>query len=147
MSRWVSDFPFPNESRTIPLGLHVFLFSDACGSVLDLSTGSHGMVQSPGFPGAYPANRDCSWKFWIPTGFDFSVKFLNFDLEDDHLCSFDYVELIDQTDEGIVIRLLALHACCEQEPTLTNHLLTIAQRELVERGFHSIIAPPVVLCP
>lgn len=28
-----------------------------------------GVILSPGFPGNYPSNMDCSWKIALPVGF------------------------------------------------------------------------------
>ena len=87
--------------------------------MFELSGGSHGALQSPGFPDNYPRNQDCSWKFWLAAGSKFSMEFLTFDVESDPLCSFDYVELIEQNDEGLVTRSLLVHACHGSEMRFT----------------------------
>ena len=33
-----------------------------------------GVILSPGFPGNYPSNMDCSWKIALPVGFGKSLQ-------------------------------------------------------------------------
>lgn len=37
-----------------------------CGGVVEEM---EGVILSPGFPGNYPSNMDCSWKIALPVGF------------------------------------------------------------------------------
>uniref|UniRef100_A0A2K6DIN0 CUB and Sushi multiple domains 2 n=1 Tax=Macaca nemestrina TaxID=9545 RepID=A0A2K6DIN0_MACNE len=48
-----------------------------------------GVILSPGFPGNYPSNMDCSWKIALPVGFGAHIQFLNFSTEPNH----DYIEI------------------------------------------------------
>ncbi|XP_019343511.2 CUB and sushi domain-containing protein 2 isoform X1 [Alligator mississippiensis] len=48
-----------------------------------------GVLLSPGFPGNYPSNMDCSWRISLPVGFGAHVQFLNFSTEPNH----DFVEI------------------------------------------------------
>ncbi|XP_039692963.1 CUB and sushi domain-containing protein 2 isoform X4 [Pteropus medius] len=48
-----------------------------------------GVILSPGFPGNYPSNMDCSWKIALPVGFGAHIQFLNFSTEPNH----DFVEI------------------------------------------------------
>ncbi|XP_032016053.1 CUB and sushi domain-containing protein 2 isoform X5 [Hylobates moloch] len=48
-----------------------------------------GVILSPGFPGNYPSNVDCSWKIALPVGFGAHIQFLNFSTEPNH----DYIEI------------------------------------------------------
>ncbi|XP_019508240.1 PREDICTED: CUB and sushi domain-containing protein 1 [Hipposideros armiger] len=57
-----------------------------CGGTL---TGMAGVVLSPGFPGAYPNNLDCTWTITLPTGYGAHIQFLNFSTEANH----DYLEI------------------------------------------------------
>ena len=41
-------------------------FTATCGGTLS-SMG--GVILSPGFPGAYPNNLDCTWKIELPIGY------------------------------------------------------------------------------
>ncbi|XP_070454474.1 CUB and sushi domain-containing protein 1 isoform X2 [Equus przewalskii] len=57
-----------------------------CGGTLS-SMG--GVILSPGFPGAYPNNLDCTWKVALPIGYGAHIQFLNFSTEANH----DYLEI------------------------------------------------------
>ncbi|XP_044891446.1 CUB and sushi domain-containing protein 2 isoform X5 [Felis catus] len=48
-----------------------------------------GVILSPGFPGNYPSNMDCSWKIALPVGFGAHIQFLNFSTEPNH----DFIEI------------------------------------------------------
>uniref|UniRef100_A0A671PZU1 CUB and sushi domain-containing protein 1-like n=1 Tax=Sinocyclocheilus anshuiensis TaxID=1608454 RepID=A0A671PZU1_9TELE len=47
------------------------------------------VVLSPGFPGNYPGNLDCTWRIVLPVGYGAHIQFLNFTSEDNH----DFVEV------------------------------------------------------
>uniref|UniRef100_A0AAQ4RPP2 CUB and Sushi multiple domains 1 n=1 Tax=Gasterosteus aculeatus aculeatus TaxID=481459 RepID=A0AAQ4RPP2_GASAC len=57
-----------------------------CGGVLSEMSG---VILSPGFPGNYPGNLDCTWKITLPTGYGAHVQFQNFSSEDNH----DFLEV------------------------------------------------------
>ncbi|OWK58649.1 CUB and sushi domain-containing protein 1 [Lonchura striata] len=48
-----------------------------------------GVLLSPGFPGNYPSNLDCTWRILLPVGFGAHIQFLNFSTEPNH----DFVEI------------------------------------------------------
>ncbi|XP_036410979.1 CUB and sushi domain-containing protein 2 [Megalops cyprinoides] len=48
-----------------------------------------GMILSPGFPGNYPSNSDCTWSIYLPVGYGAHVQFLNFSTEANH----DFLEI------------------------------------------------------
>ncbi|AWP21874.1 putative CUB and sushi domain-containing protein 2 [Scophthalmus maximus] len=48
-----------------------------------------GMILSPGFPGNYPSNSDCTWRIYLPVGFGAHLQFLNFSTEANH----DFLEI------------------------------------------------------
>ncbi|XP_073089715.1 CUB and sushi domain-containing protein 2 isoform X4 [Manis javanica] len=57
-----------------------------CGGVVEEM---EGVILSPGFPGNYPSNMDCSWKIALPVGFGAHIQFLNFSTEPNH----DFIEI------------------------------------------------------
>uniref|UniRef100_A0ABM5ESZ5 CUB and sushi domain-containing protein 2 isoform X2 n=1 Tax=Pogona vitticeps TaxID=103695 RepID=A0ABM5ESZ5_9SAUR len=57
-----------------------------CGGTLEEM---EGVILSPGFPGNYPSNSDCTWRIFFPVGFGAHIQFLNFSTEPNH----DFVEI------------------------------------------------------
>ncbi|XP_034269262.1 CUB and sushi domain-containing protein 2 isoform X2 [Pantherophis guttatus] len=57
-----------------------------CGGILEEM---EGVILSPGFPGNYPSNSDCTWKISFTVGFGAHLQFLNFSTEPNH----DFVEI------------------------------------------------------
>ncbi|XP_064225865.1 CUB and sushi domain-containing protein 1 [Aotus nancymaae] len=57
-----------------------------CGGTLSTLGG---VILSPGFPGSYPNNLDCTWKISLPIGYGAHIQFLNFSTEANH----DFLEI------------------------------------------------------
>ncbi|CAB1338540.1 unnamed protein product [Coregonus sp. 'balchen'] len=55
------------------------------GTAVDLAD----VILSPGFPGNYPGNMDCTWRILLPVGYGAHIQFLNFSSEDNH----DFLEV------------------------------------------------------
>ncbi|RXM33320.1 CUB and sushi domain-containing protein 2, partial [Acipenser ruthenus] len=55
------------------------------GTLFEMS----GVILSPGFPGNYPSNLDCTWKILLPVGYGTHLQFLNFSSEANH----DFLEI------------------------------------------------------
>ena len=74
-------FTFPmNKYAGMPTG-------QACGETLSEWSGE---LTSPGYPGSYPNNLDCSWTIHVPGAAQIILKFTDFQLEDDD-CKYDYL--------------------------------------------------------
>ncbi|XP_062852030.1 CUB and sushi domain-containing protein 1-like [Trichomycterus rosablanca] len=57
-----------------------------CGGTLhDMNN----VILSPGFPGNYPGNLDCTWRILLPVGYGAHIQFLNLTTEDNH----DFLEV------------------------------------------------------
>ncbi|BFZ22426.1 hypothetical protein BsWGS_25465 [Bradybaena similaris] len=74
-----------------------------CGGYL---TGSDtGTISSPGYPGNYTHNQDCTWNVVVSPGSSIRFNIARLALEHHPDCSFDYLEIRDgETDQAPVIR-------------------------------------------
>ncbi|XP_047455679.1 cubilin [Mugil cephalus] len=63
-----------------------------CGDEL---TAPYGSINSPGYPGNYPLNRDCYWTVSVPPGLLITFAFGTLSLEHHSDCNFDYLEIRD----------------------------------------------------
>ncbi|KAK2886327.1 cubilin [Channa argus] len=63
-----------------------------CGGDL---TDPYGNINSPGYPGNYPPNRDCFWAVTVEPGLLITFAFGTLSLEHHPDCNFDYLEVRD----------------------------------------------------
>ncbi|XP_020662303.3 cubilin [Pogona vitticeps] len=63
-----------------------------CGGELN---NAYGSINSPGYPGNYPPNRDCYWKLSTNPGLLITFAFGTLSLEHHDNCSKDYLEIRD----------------------------------------------------
>lgn len=63
-----------------------------CGGAL---TGLSGEISSPGYPLEYNNNADCTWTIGVSIGSLVTLVFLDFQLENNEGCNFDFVALFD----------------------------------------------------
>uniref|UniRef100_A0A8C4TGW5 CUB domain-containing protein n=1 Tax=Erpetoichthys calabaricus TaxID=27687 RepID=A0A8C4TGW5_ERPCA len=70
--------------------------SPECGGEL---TATYGSINSPGYPGNYPPNRDCYWTVSVSPGLLITFAFGTLSLEHHANCSFDYLEVRDGSSE------------------------------------------------
>jgi len=54
-----------------------------------------GTLQSPGYPGSYPNNADCSYNITADIGMHINITIDWYDLEGHSTCAFDYLEVSD----------------------------------------------------
>ncbi|CAH1775425.1 unnamed protein product [Owenia fusiformis] len=64
-----------------------------CGG--DLIGSDHGSINSPGYPGNYPNNRDCVWTVSVSPGYIIQFSFATLSLEHHETCDYDYIEIRD----------------------------------------------------
>eukprot|EP00062_Callorhinchus_milii_P009370 gi/632953198/ref/XP_007892273.1/ PREDICTED: CUB and sushi domain-containing protein 1 [Callorhinchus milii] len=82
-----------------------------CGGVL---TDLNSVVLSPGFPGNYPSNLDCSWQILLPIGYGAYIQFLNFSTEANH----DYLEI--RNGQHHISSLIGQFSGADLPPTLLS---------------------------
>uniref|UniRef100_A0A4W6F2P1 Cubilin n=1 Tax=Lates calcarifer TaxID=8187 RepID=A0A4W6F2P1_LATCA len=63
-----------------------------CGDEL---TAPYGNINSPGYPGNYPPNRDCYWRVMVEPGLLITFAFGTLSLEHHSDCNFDFLEIRD----------------------------------------------------
>uniref|UniRef100_A0A672T9Z4 CUB domain-containing protein n=1 Tax=Sinocyclocheilus grahami TaxID=75366 RepID=A0A672T9Z4_SINGR len=123
-------FYYNNVTSFVP-----FSKSDMCGGVL---TGLSGVISSPGYPLEYNNNADCSWTVHVSNQSVVSLVFLDFQLENNEGCNFDYVALFD--GPSVKHRHLGNYCGNERPPntvTTSNHLLVVFKSDfnIGGRGF------------
>ena len=62
-----------------------------CGE--DLIGSNYGSINSPGYPGNYPPNRECVWTVTVDAGMYMTFAFGTLQLETHETCDYDYVEV------------------------------------------------------
>uniref|UniRef100_A0A672Z0I2 CUB domain containing protein 2 n=1 Tax=Sphaeramia orbicularis TaxID=375764 RepID=A0A672Z0I2_9TELE len=112
------------------------LFSlDMCGGVL---TGLSGVISSPGYPQEYSNNADCSWAIHVSNTSVVSLVFLDFQLENNEGCNFDFVAVFD--GPTVTHRHLGKYCGADKPPktvTTSNQLLVVFKSDfnIGGRGF------------
>uniref|UniRef100_A0A8C5F7K7 CUB domain containing protein 2 n=1 Tax=Gadus morhua TaxID=8049 RepID=A0A8C5F7K7_GADMO len=106
-----------------------------CGGVL---TGLSGIISSPGYPREYSNSADCSWTIHVSNSTVVSLVFLDFQLENNEGCNFDFVALFD----GPTVSHRHLGNFCGGDPppntvTTSNQLLVVFKSDfnIGGRGF------------
>ena len=64
------------------------IFFQVCGGNLEED---HGIIQSPGYPGNYPHNRDCVWTVSTTPGRTITFSLGQVNIEHHSNCSYDYL--------------------------------------------------------
>lgn len=67
-----------------------------CGG--EINATSHGIISSPGSPGKYPLDRNCTWVITAPPSKRIQFLFYNLNIETHPTCDFDYVEIYSGSD-------------------------------------------------
>lgn len=62
-----------------------------CGG--DIRHLEYGSINSPGYPGRYPALRDCYWTIRVNPGKRIRFHFATLQIEEHANCSYDYLEV------------------------------------------------------
>lgn len=106
-----------------------------CGGVL---TGLSGVISSPGYPQEYSNNADCSWVIHVSNISVVTLVFLDFQLENNEGCNFDFVALFD--GPTVTHRHLGKYCGTDKPPntvTSSNQLLVMFKSDfnIGGRGF------------
>ncbi|CAG5136894.1 unnamed protein product, partial [Candidula unifasciata] len=108
-----------------------------CGGYLNGS--DHGAINSPGYPGNYPHNRDCGWTVAVSPGKNILFSFAALGLEQHPNCSFDYLEIRDgeSSDAQLIQRF-----CSSERPAPVQttgpyaYVQFHSDHSMSDRGFH-----------
>lgn len=74
--------------------MYLFVPPPVCGGEL---TEPYGNINSPGYPGNYPPNRDCYWTVDVAPGLLITFAFGTLSLENHPDCNYDYLEVRQAT--------------------------------------------------
>ncbi|XP_067869413.1 cubilin isoform X2 [Heterodontus francisci] len=107
-----------------------------CGGHL---SGAYGVINSPGYPGNYPPNRDCYWTISVSPNLLITFAFGPLYIGHHQNCSFDYLEIRD----GLLNQDPILQKYCSTEsppplqtsgPSARIHFHS--DKNVSDRGFH-----------
>ncbi|XP_037644044.1 CUB domain-containing protein 2 [Sebastes umbrosus] len=135
-SSWnVMSIIFHSDRHVAYRGFSVGYRKDMCGGVL---TGLSGVISSPGYPQEYSNKADCSWSIHVSNTSVVTFVFLDFQLENNEGCNFDFVALFD--GPTVTHRHLGKFCGADKPPnivTTSNHLLVIFKSDfnIGGRGF------------
>lgn len=111
------------------------MLSDVCGGVL---TGLSGLITSPDYPDNYPNNAECHWVIQATSNSVIKLIFVDFQMENNEQCNFDYVAIFDGPTMGDP---LISHSCGIRKPpdvaSSTHELLVVFKSDfnIAGRGF------------
>uniref|UniRef100_A0A8D2L482 CUB domain containing protein 2 n=1 Tax=Varanus komodoensis TaxID=61221 RepID=A0A8D2L482_VARKO len=106
-----------------------------CGGVL---TGLSGSITSPDYPENYPNNAECHWVIQATSNSVIKLIFVDFQMENDEQCNFDYVAIFDGPTMGDP---LLSHYCGNVKPpevvSSVHELLVVFKSDfnIAGRGF------------
>ncbi|XP_040912176.1 CUB domain-containing protein 2 [Toxotes jaculatrix] len=135
-SSWnVMSVIFHSDRHVAYRGFSVGYRKDMCGGVL---TGLSGVISSPGYPQEYSNNADCSWAIHVSNTSVVTLVFLDFQLENNEGCNFDFVALFD--GPTVTHRHLGKYCGADKPPnivTTSNQLLVVFKSDfnIGGRGF------------
>ncbi|XP_063985313.1 cubilin homolog [Diachasmimorpha longicaudata] len=96
--------------------LHWNSVSPVCGGYLTSNIGS---ISSPGTPGKYPLNRNCTWEISVKEDSRIQFHFFAVQIEEHSNCSKDYLQ-INETRGDRAIELQRYCGHTQPEPLLTS---------------------------
>ncbi|KAF7241204.1 Membrane frizzled-related protein, partial [Varanus komodoensis] len=110
-----------------------------CGGTL---TGLEGQLFSPNYPQPYPHLQLCLWHISVPEGHVIDLHFLNFSLESQEDCNYDFVEVYDSAGMG-TSSVMGRFCSSNVPPRLTSsqHVMTVlfvADEGITDDGFFAI---------
>uniref|UniRef100_H3C0B5 CUB domain containing protein 2 n=1 Tax=Tetraodon nigroviridis TaxID=99883 RepID=H3C0B5_TETNG len=135
-SSWnVMSIIFHSDRHVAYRGFSVGYRKDMCGGVL---TGLSGEISSPGYPLEYNNNADCTWTIRVSSASVVTLVFLDFQLENNEGCNFDFVALFD--GPTVAHRHLGNYCGAAKPPhvvTTSNNLLVVFKSDfnIGGRGF------------
>ena len=102
-------------------------------------TSTYGSINSPGYPGRYPADRDCAWIIVAPLGKRVQFTFATLQLEHHDNCSYDFLEVRD--GRQLTDPLLGKFCSTSNPPPMTSSgpyamIYFHSDSSLNDNGFH-----------
>ncbi|XP_041851022.1 membrane frizzled-related protein isoform X2 [Melanotaenia boesemani] len=103
--------------------------------------GPYGYLESPNHPRPYPHQQLCIWSISVKEGHFISLSFVNFSLETQDVCEFDYVEVHDSANTGAG-RVLGRFCGTTLPPDLTSSgphmtVVFVADEGVADSGFNA----------
>ncbi|ODM91924.1 Tolloid-like protein 2, partial [Orchesella cincta] len=108
-------------------GFHAY-YEAVCGGEL---FGENGHLESPNFPDEYLASKECIWKITVPEGYQVSLQFHSFEIENHENCVYDFLEIRD----GISQNSTLMGTYCGYYPPapLTSTMMGVSKKRVFQR--------------
>ena len=102
-SRSVLYMEFRSDHSVADHGFHLAWNSSApvCGGLISGET--RGSIRSPGYPGRYPHNADCTWTIRVEPGKTVQIQFALLNIETHPDCGYDRLEIIEGSNPEHVL--------------------------------------------
>ena len=116
----------------------VRLQSDLCGREVKKK---HGLIKTPGFPYRYPNKVNCIWKIQGIKGLRTTITFIDFSVEFNRNCLYDYAEIEEYNSKQSVAKRIGRFCGDELPPAIVIssyndiHIKFVSDATVRKRGF------------
>ncbi|XP_046746481.1 cubilin-like [Diprion similis] len=137
---------FYSDSYTARNGFRLEWVVNGCGGFL---TEPRGTITSPGWPGPYPTNIECSWNIEVDYSHSIEIQLVRVDMERTSGCEVDKLSVYNGVDDKAIQLIETCHVSSPQILTSTGRQLFIKfhSESLIEHsGFKATFKSVPIEC-